>query len=186
MILLRLFYEFFITGLFMFGGGLAAIPFLKQMALRTQWFTVEQLMDIIAISESTPGPISVNMATYAGFMTAGIPGGIVATLGLLMPSVIISLVVAKLLVKFRNNRYVDAAFYGLRPASIGLIAAAGLYVLRFSLLNIDLWIDTGNISDLFEIRALLLAVVLFLLVNKIKAHPIIFLTASAVIGIFLL
>jgi chromate transporter len=186
MILLHLFYEFFITGLFMFGGGLASIPFLEQMSIRTGWFTIEQLMDMLAISESTPGPISVNVATYAGYMTAGVPGGIIATLGLIAPSVIVASIAARLLDRFKGNPLVDSAFYGLRPASMGLIAAACLTVFRLSLLNIALWEQTGSILDLFDIKAVALAGVLLVLILIIKkAHPIIFLAGSAVVGILI-
>jgi len=185
MILLRLFYEFFITGLFIFGGGLAAIPFLQQMAETTEWFTIQQLMDMIAISEATPGPISVNMATYAGYTVAGVPGGIVATVGLLTPSLIVASIVARLLSRFRDNPYVNSAFYGLRPASLGLIAAAGLTVLRFALLNLELWGESGALLDLFDVRALVLAAVLFPLIIKIKTHPLFFLAGSAIVGIII-
>jgi chromate transporter len=156
------------------------------MAERTGWFTVEQLMDMIAISESTPGPISVNMATYAGYMTAGVPGGIIATIGLITPSVIIASIAARLLSRFKGNPLVDSAFYGLRPASLGLISAAGLTVLRMSLLRMGLWEQTGELPDLFDFRAIALAVILFFLIYKFKVHPIIFLAGSAVVGIFLL
>lgn len=114
MIYLQLFYEFFKTGLFAVGGGLATLPFLYDMADRTGWFTRTQLADMLAVSESTPGPIGVNMATYVGFVTRGIPGAIVSTLGLVTPSVIVILVIAAFLKAFRHNRYVEAAFYGLR------------------------------------------------------------------------
>jgi len=186
MIFLRLFYEFFITGLFMFGGGLAAIPFLQQMSEKTGWFTIEQLMDMIAISESTPGPISVNMATYVGYLTAGVPGGIIATLGLIAPSIVIASIAARLLDRFKESSLVDSAFYGLRPASLGLIAAAGLAVLRLSLLNVTLWEQTGSFFDLVDVKSVALAVVLFLLIRKFKAHPLIFLAGSAVVGILIL
>ena len=126
MILLKLFYEFFKAGLFAVGGGMATIPFLMDMADTTDWFTRAQLADMVAVSESTPGPIGGNMATYVGFTTAGVPGALVATLGLVTPSVIIILLVARVLKQFRHNRFVEAGFYGLRPASAGLIGAAGL------------------------------------------------------------
>jgi len=186
MILLRLFYEFFITGLFMFGGGLAAIPFLQQISEKTGWFTISQLMDMIAVSEATPGPIGVNMATYAGYMTAGVPGGIIATLGLIAPSIIVTLIVVRLLTRFKESSLVKSAFYGLRPASLGLIAAAGLTVLRLSLLRTELWEQTGTLTDLFDIRAIALAAVLFFLINRFKAHPVIFLAGSAIVGIFVM
>ena len=126
MIYLKLFYEFFKTGLFAVGGGLATLPFLSDMADRTGWFTQAQLADMLAVSESTPGPVGVNMATYVGFETAGVLGAVVATLGLVTPSVIVILIVASFLKAFRSNRFVDAAFYGLRPASTAMVASAGI------------------------------------------------------------
>jgi len=186
MIYLQLFYEFFITGLFIFGGGLAAIPFLQQMGEKTGWFSPFELMDMIAISEATPGPIGVNMATYVGYSTAGIPGGIIATLGLVMPSIIIALVIAKLLVRFKENTYVKSALYGLRPASLGLIAAAGITVFFLVIFGFELRNMTDVHSLLFDYKALILAVVLFIATYYIKAHPIIFLVAGAVAGIFIL
>ena len=108
MIFLSLFYEFFKAGLFAVGGGLATIPFLKEISAKTGWFTLSQLTDMIASSESTPGPMGVNCATYVGFETAGILGSIIATIGLIPPSVIIIILISKILEKFRNNRYVDA------------------------------------------------------------------------------
>ena len=121
MILLRLFYEFFKTGLFSVGGGMATIPFLQHMGETTGWFTNQELTTMIAVSESTPGPMGVNMATYVGFTVAGVPGAVIATLGEVTPSIIVILIIAALLRNFRENRYVDRAFYGLRPASTGLI-----------------------------------------------------------------
>lgn len=185
MILLRLFYEFLLTGLFIF-GGFSAIPFLQQMAINTGWFTQEQLMDIIAVSEATPGPISVNMATFTGFITAGIAGGVIATLGLIIPSITIASIVARLLNRFRDSSLVNSAFYGLRPASLGLIASAGLLIFRLSLTDIELWKQTGSLLDLFNFKEIALAVVLFVLMNRFKVHPIIFLAASAVVGIVIL
>ena len=137
MILLRLFWEFFKTGLFAVGGGMATLPFLRDIGIRTGWFTQQKLADMIAVSESTPGPIGVNMATYVGFETAGIPGAVVATLGLICPSIIIILLIARVLKQFRSNQTVDAVFYGLRPCSIALIAAAGLMVAKLTFLNSD-------------------------------------------------
>lgn len=183
MIFLRLFYEFFKTGLFAVGGGLATLPFLSDMAEATGWFTQAQLADMVAVSESTPGPIGVNMATYVGFTTAGIPGAIVATLGLITPSVIVIMVIAVFLRSFRDNRYVSAAFYGLRPASSGLIAAAGISVCGIALLNTG----AGLSLALFNWKALALAAVLLVLTRYVKAtkklHPVVFILFSAVVGI---
>ena len=128
MILLRLYFEFAKVGLFAVGGGLATIPFLQNMGANTGWFTSTDLTTMIAVSESTPGPMGVNMATYVGFETAGLPGAVIATLGLITPSIIIIMIIAGFLQKFRQSKTVDAIFQGLRPASTALIAAAGLSV----------------------------------------------------------
>lgn len=186
MIYLRLFLEFFKTGLFSVGGGMATLPFLYSMSDSTGWFTHAQLADMIAVSESTPGPIGVNMATYVGFSTAGIPGAIVATIGLVTPSVIIILIIAKILAAFRQNKYVDAAFYGLRPCSLGLIAAAGLLVVKIALFDFDLFAQSGNFIDLFNFKAIILAAVLIVLTRFVKQtktlHPVVFILGSALVG----
>ena len=130
MIYLRLFWEFFKTGLFAIGGGMATLPFLHDIGEATGWFTQAQLMNMLAVSESTPGPIGVNMATYVGFSTGGVGGALIATLGLITPSVIVILIVAAFLKAFRDSKWVSAAFYGLRPASTALVAAAGISVVR--------------------------------------------------------
>lgn len=185
--LLRLFWEFFKTGLFAVGGGMATLPFLYNISDSTGWFSHAQLADMIAISESTPGPIGVNMATYVGFATAGIPGAVTATVGLVTPSVIIILLIARVLSAFRQNKYVDAAFYGLRPCSVGLIAAAGLMVVKIALFDFDLFHQTGRLLDVFNIKALILAAVLLLLTRGVKKlkklHPVVYILASAVVGI---
>ena len=184
MIYIQLFYEFFITGLFIFGGGLAAIPFLQQIGENTGWFTTTELMDMIAISEATPGPIGINMATYVGYTVAGIPGGIIATVALVMPSVIIALIIARLLVRFKENRFVESALYGLRPASLGLISAAGIAVFCLVVFGDGLKDLLFADSILFDYKALILAAVLFAVTNIFKKiHPVVFLAASAGIGI---
>ena len=187
MIFLRLFWEFFKTGLFAVGGGMATLPFLYDISARTGWFTTAQLADMIAVSESTPGPIGVNMATYVGFVTAGVPGAIVATLGLVTPSIIIILLIARALKAFRQNPLVDAGFYGLRPCSIGLIAAACVLVVKIALFDIALWKESGRLLDLFNFKALALAALLFVCtrcVKKLKGlHPIFFILASAAVGV---
>ena len=189
MIYLRLFYEFFKTGLFSVGGGMATLPFLYDMAEKTKWFTSAQLADMLAVSESTPGPIGVNMATYVGFSTAGIPGALCATIGLATPSVIIILLIARVLSAFRRNKHVDAAFYGLRPCSVGLIAAAGVLVVKIALFNVEAFAASGVLLELFNFKALALAAVLLVFTRWVKAtkelHPIIFITFSALVGIFL-
>ncbi len=196
MIYLRLFYEFFKTGLFAVGGGMATIPFLYSMADNTGWFTRLDVDNMIAVGESTPGPIGVNMATYVGYITGGNVGGlpfailgsVIATLGLIAPSIIIILIIASFLKNFRDNRFVDSAFYGLRPASTGLIAAAGLSVVVSNLFFAGA-LENGFSLAVFNWKGWILAIVLWVLTNKVKQtkklHPIIFILASAVVGIVL-
>ena len=157
------------------------------MAGKTGWFTTAQLADMIAVSESTPGPIGVNMATYVGFETGGVPGAVIATLGLITPSIIVILLIARVLHQFRQNRYVDAAFYGLRPCSVGLIAAAGLLVVKIAVFDFDRFGETGSFLSLFRPKALILAVALLVLTRWVKPlkglHPIVFILGSAAVGI---
>ena len=180
---LQLFLEFFKTGLFSVGGGLATLPFLYEISDKTGWFSDADIADMIAISESTPGAIGINMSTYAGYKAAGIAGGIVATLSLALPSFIVILVVAAFLDRFKENRYVEAAFYGLRPASIAMISAAGLNVVKIALINIPAFLESHNFMQLILWKAVLLAVVIFLARRKLKLHPVLFIAASAVVGI---
>lgn len=186
MIYLRLFFEFFKVGLFAVGGGLSTFPFLEDMAVRIpEWFSISDIVNMIAVSEATPGPIGVNMATYAGTLAAGIPGGIIATLGLITPSVIIILIVAKFLDKFRNNFYVESAFYGLRPAVLGLIAAAGFSVFKNTLFSIDALLKKSSFFDIVDIKAVLIFIISFILIKKMKISPIICILGSAVAGILI-
>ena len=182
--LLRLYFEFAKVGLFSIGGGLATLPFLYDLADRTAWFTHADVANMIAIAESTPGAIGINMATYAGYVTAGDLGGFVATIGLISPAIIIIYVIARLLNKFMGNKYVESAFYGLRPASIALIAVAGLNVAKITLLNWEYLPELCTIGDLFVTRAIILAILIFWGQKKFKKlHPVVFIAISAVVGI---
>lgn len=182
MILLRLYIRFFMTGLFSVGGGLATLPFLYETGEQTGWFTAADVANMIAVSESTPGALGINMSTYAGYITAGIPGGILATLGLATPSLIIILIIARILEKFRDNPYVDKVFYGLRPASIALITAAGVSVVKTCLVDMDAF-AAGVRSAFFEWKAIILAVVLYVISKKWKWHPVALIALSAAAGI---
>ena len=182
MIYLSLFWEFFKTGLFAVGGGMATVPFLSEVAARTGWFTQEMLADMIAVAESTPGPIGVNTATYVGFTAAGIT----ATLGLVTPSFLVILIVASFLKAFRTNRYVERVFYGIRPASVAMIAAALVALLRICLIHTDAYAESGRILDLLDWRGLLLFAAVLVLSNLKalkKLHPIVLIAVSALIGI---
>ena len=188
MILLRLFFEFFKVGLFSVGGGLATRPVLTDLGQRTGWFDPGELANMIAIAESTPGPLGVNMATYVGFTTAGIPGGVIATLGLVAPALIIVLIVARFLQKFRQSKVVDGVFYGLRAASVALITAAMLQVARIALMFHEYFDPTRGVTriQLFYWPAILLAAVIFVVsrYTKLKKlHPICFIAFAALVGI---
>lgn len=192
MIYLQLFWEFFKTGLFAIGGGMATIPFLYDISDATGWFSRQDLANMIAVSESTPGPIGVNMATYVGFITGMDQGGVLtavlgavtATLGLITPSIIIILIIAAILSSFKNNRYVKHTFYGLRPASTGLIAAAGLSVVASTLLYMEDW---TTLPASVNWKGIILAVVIFVFTNFVrktrKWHPIVYIGFSALVGI---
>lgn len=177
--------QFSKTGLFSVGGGLATLPFLYEMSDRFGWFSHADIADMIAISESTPGAIGINMSTYAGYLTGGVPGGILATLSLAAPSVTIILIIAQFLNKFRDNPKVKNAFYGLRPASIAMIAAAGINVALIALFNLDAFQETGNILSVFQWKAIIMALLLYLAMKKLKWHPIAFIVISALVGIVL-
>ena len=187
MIYIQLFIEFFLTGLFAVGGGMATIPFLEDISTRTGWFTHTQLADMVAVSESTPGPIGVNMATYVGYLTAGIPGSIIATVGLVLPSVIVILIVAAFLKAFRKSKYVDRIFYGIRPASTALIAAAGVSVLMLCIVDVSAFKLSGKIFDLVDPKAIILFAIVWIFTNLVektkKFYPLVFIFFSAVAGL---
>lgn len=181
--ILRLIYEFFKTGLFSIGGGLATLPFLYEMSEKTGWFTQEDILNMLAVSEATPGAIGINMSTYVGYTVAGIPGAIIATLSLAAPCVIVIILISKILDKFRNSPVVEGIFQGLRPASIGLITAAFLSVAQESLLITENFAGLSSILSVINWPAIALAAVLFLAMRKWKLHPIFYIAISAVIGI---
>lgn len=184
MIYLQLFWEFFKTGLFAVGGGLATLPFLKAIAQKYPWFTPNDLLDMIAVSESTPGPIGVNTATYAGFHAAGLPGAVVATCSLVLPSVVIIIFVSRALRRFRDSTLVTRAFYGLRPASAGLVFGAMLEVFVSSLLHTELWNGLGSLIAVLNLPAIALFLLLSVGIQKLpRLHPILFILAGAVCGV---
>lgn len=203
MVLLWLFLEFFKVGICAFGGGLATIPFLEELSVTRGWYTLDQLADMIAISESTPGAIGINMSTYVGYtvgftnfngsLLMGFIGGLVATLGLVSPSIIIILIICQFLKKFRDSKVVNWAFYGLRAASFGLICNAAYSILKISIINIEsfnnvnkesFWPSLGEaFVNFFDYKCLILAVVMGFFIFKFKKHPIIYIAIAAIIGI---
>ena len=187
MMLIDLFLSFFKIGLFAVGGGLATLPFLYELANTHNWISIADISNLVAISESTPGPLGINMATYVGYVTGmkqggiaqAILGAVTASFGLVLPSLIVILIVAAMLKRFKNSPLVQSAFYGLRPASTGLIAAAGISVAISNLF--------GESVLSINWKGWILAILLWLLTNKVKQtkklHPIVFIGFSALMGI---
>lgn len=167
MIYLKLFLEFFHIGLFSFGGGYATIPFLYHIADVQKWYTTKQLSDMIAVSSITPGPVGVNVATFAWFKTAGILGAAMATASVILPSFIIVIIISKLLEQFKHNKYVQSVIYTLKPAGCGLLAAIG----------VDMFIDNINLLGM------VLLVCLFVASITEKRDPLFYLAVSAVVGL---
>ena len=180
-----LFYEFFKTGLFSIGGGLATLPFLTQMSIKSpDWFSSPTLADIVAIAESTPGPIGVNAATFAGFSAAGVIGSVTATFGLVLPSFIIICIIARFFEKYRNSRLVKDAFDCVRPTVTGLVASAGFVMLKLSLL------PDGSFSTISSVTWISLSLFALLIVfTQLKwtknLHPVVIIVIGAIAGVVL-
>jgi len=185
MIYLRLFWEFLKTGLFSVGGGLATLPFLSKMGNTYGWFSQEELANMLAVSESTPGPIGVNMATYVGNTVGGFFGGVLTTISLVLPSYLVILAVAKVMERFKENRYVQGAMKTLRPASVGMVSAAVLGVLQSVLVRMDA-VSSLQWAQMIVLPNMLLFIILLAFYYKFqKLHPIVILAIGAVVGIVL-
>lgn len=185
MVYWSLFWEFFKTGLFAVGGGLATLPFLYEMAEKFDWFTSDELVNMIAISESTPGPIGINMATYAGFLAAGVLGSLIASFSVAIPGAGISILVARGYGEFHNNRFVKYAFYAIRPVVAALIAQAAYGIIKVALFNFDAYAAVGFWGVFRWVNIAIFAVLMFLTNRFKKIHPIVFLAAAAVLGVML-
>lgn len=182
---LHLFVEFAKIGLFSVGGGLATLPFLYDIAARfPEWFSNEELVNMIAISQSTPGPIGINMATYAGYNAGAVLGSVIATFSIVLPALVFMMFIARGLEKFNSNKLVQSAFYGLRPAVVALIAYAGIDVFRISVLTLS---DSGGglLSQIDIVSLALFAVMTAVMQFKkvIKWHPAAFIAIGAIFGI---
>ena len=178
---LLLFYEFMKIGIFSIGGGLATIPFLQDISLRyPHWFSSEELINMIAISQSTPGPIGINAATYAGYNAGGVWGGVVASFAVVFPALIFMTFIAKGLERFSSNGLVKGAFYGLRPAVVAFIASAAVEVLLISVFSF-----TPAFSVDWRALPLFIAALALLQIKKIKLHPAVFILAGGVLGVVL-
>jgi len=169
MILLRLFITFFKIGLFSFGGGYAMLSMIQQEVVSIhEWVGPKEFVDIVAISQITPGPVAINMATYVGYKVNSVIGSLFATLGVITPSIIIMLIITRFFVKFKNNKYVEHAFLGLRPATVGLVAAAAILVAY---------------GAFIDYKSILIFIGAFILSYKYKIDPILMTVIAAVVGV---
>ena len=167
MIYVKLFLEFLHIGIFSFGGGYATLPFLYHIADVQKWYTTKQLSDMIAVSSITPGPVGVNVATFAGYLTSGVSGALVATMSVILPSLIIVVIISKLLEQFKHNKYVQSVIYTLKPAGCGLLAAVG----------VDMFVNNINLLGMFLLAGLFWASLIE------KRDPLFYLAVSAFVGL---
>lgn len=177
MLLMELFTTFLMIGFVSFGGGYAMIPVIESEVTVHGWMTTQQFTDVIAIAGMSPGPIATNCAIFVGFHTAGLPGAIISTVGMVLPSILIILVIAKFFFQFHENKYVKFAFYGLRPIITGLIAYSAI---EFAISNDVI----GELSWYTFSLVAIFGISLFA-VTKTKMHPILIILLSGVCGIIL-
>ncbi len=180
MIYWELFITFLKIGAFTFGGGYAMLPLIQREVISHNWLSMEEMIDFVAVSESTPGPFAVNVSTYVGTMVGGVPGAFFATLGVVLPSFVIILIVAKFFAKFQKNRIVKGAMSGLAPAVVGLIGAAAFSVFRTVFFTSGFSRD-ALMEGSFWISVLVIAVLVFLSMKKV--HPIVIILVSGAIGL---
>ena len=189
MIYFQLFYTFFLIGLFTFGGGYAMIPMIEDQIVGKGWMTDAQLSDFIAISESTPGPFAINISTFVGSQTAGILGAVCSTIGVVLPSLIIIILVAIVLSKFLKNRFVQGALNGVKPVIVGLITATAIIFFTKMALFAGNPIFSQTVVFNRAGVALLIVLASFAFIYKIgqkkSLNPILLLLLSAVLGIVL-
>lgn len=178
-----LFLTFFKVGLFTIGGGLAAIPLIQEEVISKGWLTTTEFANMIAISESTPGPIGVNVATFVGYSQFGPIGSIIATIGIVAPSVTIIIIISQFLNKFRNNKYVEGVFVGIRPAVTALILVAAYSIAKIALVDIDLFKSTKDFFDLIRVGEIGMFFGLLYVTNKYTHHPIFYIVIAGAIGL---
>ena len=182
---IKLCFEFAKISVFAIGGGLASLPFLYALSDKYAWYSHAELANMVAVSESTPGPIGINMATYVGFTAGGILGGVLATTAYILPSILIGVVVGRFLEKFKASPYVEAVFYGVRPAACGLIGAAGFLIMKISLIDVNAYLAGGVVTDLLKVPAIVLFALITVMTFKLKWHPAVYIAISAAVGIAL-
>lgn len=183
MMILYLIKEFIIVGLLAFGGGMVVLPFIQNIATTTNLITDNQIIEMIAISEITPGPLAVNMATYVGYIIKGIPGSIITTFALILPQVFIVFGIYKILTKFKDNKTFNSFLKRIRPVSLALTAGAALSIFESTFLNTNITFNFNNLLTFLNWKCLILGAILIVLMRKIKLHPFFYFIACAFIGI---
>jgi len=183
MIFLKLYFEFFKIGLFAVGGGLATVPFFYPLSAATGWFSPADIVNMLAIAQVSPGPIGVNMATFAGYRVAGAPGAIVACAGLVSPAFLAIVIIANIMKKFMENKYVISAFKGMIAAGCALISVSVFKIIHTALLDVPLYEITGNPLDLIRLKAAIFFVILFVAIRRFKAHPFVYVCITAALGL---
>jgi len=184
-IYLLLIYEFFKVGLFAVGGGYATLPFLYHISEVYNWYSAKELVDMLAVWSITPGPVGINVATFAGFKSAGILGAVLSTTSLILPSFLIVVLISKLLNKFKENFYVQAILYSIKPAGCALLAAVGVSLFRDYILRDINSFDIHNITAFIDVKAFILLIALFVMSIKVKKDPLVYLAVAAVCGLLL-
>lgn len=185
MIYITLALEFFKIGLFAIGGGLTTVTFLSELGSKYGWFTQKELINMIAISESTPGPIGINMATYVGFKTAGISGAIVSTLSEVLPSIIIITIIAKAISSFKKNKLFDKMMFYIRPCTFALMLAAFIKIFSNSVYPINTLFNNAILFNIVDLKLILMFIGVFIFKKYTKYHPLIYIAISVVLGIIL-
>lgn len=186
MTLIQLMFTFFYVGLFTIGGGLVAITLMYGPIVEGGLISSEQFYNMVAISESTPGPIGINMATYIGYELYGVIGGIATTASTVLPSIIIIIIIAKWFSRFQEKPIVKAAFTGLRPATSGMVLVAAVQVFVLAILNLPLFSETGSLLDVLNFPQVLFYVLALVVLLKTKFSPIFVIAAGAIFGVLCL
>lgn len=185
MVILYLVKEFIIIGCLAIGGGMVGVPFIQNIASNTGWITETQIIDMIAISEITPGPLLVNMATYVGYIVAGVAGGFFVTMALILPQIIIVFFIYKIFNKFKDNKNVSLILKGIRPVSLALTAGSVLSILKTTFFKLNKYTNISSILQIFNWKCILLGIALITVMRKVKVHPIFYFIISGIIGVFL-
>lgn len=172
--MMQMLFEFFKIGALTYGGGLAMIPLLRDISVKNAWLNDAQFADLIAISQSTPGPLAINMATYIGFREAGVLGALLASFVLILPAFIMSIALSRFLAKHRKHPYVMAAFAGLKATIIGLLATSIVQVGRVSLF-----------SQTVDLKAILFLMISYIVIRKTQKHPLYYILGFGIVSIFI-